>query len=141
MDEPKTIAFWCKPDQIKTNANVVVSRGSNDYEIYFHSSTNTWWNYWGTKFSTGLDGPPVGVGQWQHIVCTLDDSTSPPTVRWYKDGALYNTDPLSGTPAYSDDGVLNIGRDASEENDYLDGIIKDVMLYSTKLTDTQVDLV
>lgn len=140
LDEPKTIAFWCKPDQIKAGANNAVSRGSNDYEIYFHNSTNTWWNYWGTKFSTGADGPPVGVGQWQHIVCTLDDSTSPPTVRWYKDGALYNTDPLSGTPAYSDDGVLNIGRDASEENDYLDGIIKDVMLYSTKLTDTQVDL-
>ena len=140
LDEPKTIAFWCRPDAIQGGANNIVSRGSNDYEIYFHSSTNTWWNYWGTKYSTGADGPPVGVGEWQHIVCTLDDTTSPPTVRWYKDGELYNTDPLNGTPAYGDDGVLNIGRDATEENDYFDGIIKDVMLYDSKLTDTQVEL-
>jgi len=140
LDEPKTIAFWCRPDAIQSGANNIVSRGANDYEIYFHSSTNTWWNYWGDKYSTGADGPPVGVGEWQHIVCTLDDTTSPPTVRWYKDGELYNTDPLSGTPAYGDDGVLNIGRDATEENDYFDGIIKDVMLYDSKLTDTQVEL-
>ena len=140
LDEPKTIAFWCRPDAIQTGANNIVSRGANDYEIYFHSSTNTWWNYWGTRYSTGADGPPVGVGVWQHIVCTLDDTTSPPTVRWYKDGTLYNTDPLNATPAYGDDGVLNIGRDATEENDYFDGIIKDLILYDTKLTDTQVDL-
>jgi len=140
LDEPKTIAFWCKPDQIKSGANNVVSRGSNDYEIYFHSSTNTWWNYWGTKYSTGADGPPVGVGVWQHIVCTLDDTTSPPTVRWYKDGILFNTDQLNGTPSYGDDGALNIGRDASEENDWMDGAIREVSLYNTKLTDSQVEL-
>jgi hypothetical protein len=140
LDEPKTIAFWCKPDQIKSGANNVVSRGDNDYEIYFHSSTNTWWNYWGTKYSTGLDGPPVGVGVWQHIVCTLDDTTSPPTVRWYKDGILFNTDQLNGTPSYGDDGALNIGRDASDENDWMDGAIREVSLYSTKLTDSQVEL-
>ena len=140
LDEPKTIAFWCRPDAINTGANNVVSRGANDYEIYIHSSTNTFWNYWGSQYSTGADGPPATTGVWQHIVCTLDDSTSPPTVRWYKDGALYNTGPLGGTPSYGDDGVLNIGRDATEENDYFDGIIKDVMLYDTKLTDAQVEL-
>ena len=140
LDEPKTIAFWARPDAIQVGANNIVSRGANDFEIYFHSSTNTWWNYYGNKYSVGADGPPVGVGVWQHIVSTIDDTTSPPTHRWYKDGELFHTGPLNGTPAYGDDGVLNIGRDATEENDYFDGIIKDLILYDTRLTDAQIGL-
>ena len=138
FNEPKTIAFWARPDAIQTGANNVISGGSDDYEIYFHSSTNTWWNYYGTKYSVGADGPAVTLNQWQHIVSTIDDTTSPPTHRWYKDGVLFHTGQLNGTPSYGDGGTLDLGRDSSEDNDYYDGDLKDMRLYDYRLSDEQV---
>ena len=137
LDEPKTIAFWCKPTASQDAQ--IISRGSNDYEVYIHTSTDTFWGYWGTQSTVGADGPSVSFGEWQHIVTTLDDSTSPPTARWYKNGVLIDAQAISGTPAYSDDSALEFGRRTGGTQEYT-GSLKGVRLYDTQLTDAQVDL-
>jgi len=138
LDQPKSMAFWCKFDSVHTAQ--FISRGSNDYEVYIHSSDN-WGAYWGTRYVdmayTDVPSPSDYLGEWTHVVVTLDDSTSPPTQRFYINGVLEDTSTLSGAPAYGDDSDFEIGRRTGGTQN-LDGDIYDVRLIGYPMNQYEV---
>lgn len=91
---------------------------------------------------TGVDGiftPAVNNNAWDHLVMTMNVSTS--LVSIYMNGTLQSTMTLTSPnnvfPTFNNFEVGRLGR--SSPTDYFGGLIDDVQVYSSALTGTQVN--
>ncbi len=82
---------------------------SQGYLIYDNNPSGVWTFWSGNGPDPGnwqvLDGPPVALGQWQHLAITYDDATETKTL--YVDGAAVAASNDSITP--NDTTPFNIG--------------------------------
>lgn len=91
-------------------------RGSTDFDAY-----------------TNPASVPV-LGNWYMVVGTYDGTN----LRLYVNGVLKATQPVSGTLGALNTTDLFIGRASNLNTYFVNGVIDDVKLYSTALTDAQI---
>lgn len=101
--------------------------------IFYAEPGNTW-QYWTGPGWHQVNGPPVKVGQWQHLVGTYDGTTK----RFYVDGLLVGSGAAGVTP--NDSRPLRIGAGATEGagSFWFNGMIDEVAVYNTVLSPGRV---
>ena len=135
IDEPKTLSFWYYTDD-STQVGLLISRTSNDFEVYQHTIGNALWTYWGGQ--TASDKLSIVTSTWTHVTYTIDESTSPPTQHAYQNGILTYSNQLSGTPSYANTDPLTLGVRASSTSYYWDGKLANIQMYNRALSASEV---
>jgi hypothetical protein len=138
------------PGVMMTN-NAFGSPGNGFFHGYATSGRLDWALYFGTGGSqavgAGFTQPTSSVSTFL-IGSALTDPTNGTAanrsfIRWNK-GTVYNQNTSTGGPSASDPSSnLTIGGSAGAPNngDYFDGVIGEIIMYPTKLSDTNRDLV
>lgn len=92
----------------------------------------------GSSGVTTLPGPPAVIGEWTHLMATYDGATA----RFYVNGALVSTASTAFAPNDGSVGasMLRIGAmdTVSEGQAFFVGLIDEVSVYSTALSDARV---
>lgn len=147
-----TISMWIKPDTttsaqygISLIENRADAGNTSNYEIKIDGSLdgtandgNIELSYYSGGWHTILGSITPQVGQWQHITVTIDSVSN--TYAFYLNGAQTVT---GSTPADLDNSHANLsmslGRsDDAADNDYYDGQMDDVRIYSRALGEDEV---
>ena len=136
IDAPKTLSFWYYTDN-GSQVGELISRTSNDYEVYQHTNGNALWTYWGG--ATCSYKIAVVTGAWTHITYTIDDSTSPySTQNIYENGVLDDSTQFGANPSYNNSSPLTLGVRASSTNYYWDGKFANIQMYNRALSANEV---
>lgn len=134
-----TVEFWAN---ISSGGSFPVSidrrgAGGNNFYIW-RFGTGTWvvgflkttGGFQDLFFSTG-----VTVGAWQHFSFVFDDSAN--TMKYYRDGVLIATQPVTTSPDADGDQTLFIGV-RGVGGDYYKGWLDDIRIYNRALSSAQV---
>lgn len=132
-----SLSAWIFPRSTANQGVVAKNNGSeNDYgfEISaggrFAFTTN--YNY--VPQGTFLDGGPVQVNAWHHLVGVWDGST----VRFYRNGAEVNSTAYSGKALADGNQILSFGKLGSFPGWYFDGLLDEVLIYDRPLSYTEI---
>ena len=132
INEPLTISFWYYTDD-GTQIGQLLSRGSNDYEVYQHTSGNALWTYIGGKYPLGTKISVV-TNSWTNVTFTIVGDVQ----YSYQNGILDKTNTLNGTPSFANGQPFTIGRRSQTSAQYWDGSIASVQLYNSPLLANEV---
>jgi len=92
-------------------------------------------NFYADDTGSNGQGGDLAVGNWYHIVYVIDSELQ--QCRLYLDADLKKTIPFKGTPRLMQPGQeLRIGNSSTDE--FMDGIIDDVRIWSRALSASQV---
>jgi len=126
-----TFAVWVKPTTLSAIANFIFAAGSEKYELHLRNDL--------TRFipngypASALDFSVVPIGEWSHLVVTLDNSTG--DAKAYINGVLDNS--ATGRSIPSDTTILRIGIRGDTTLPF-DGILDDVRIYDRALTASDI---
>lgn len=126
-----TMAAWVRPASASGDWHHVISTDDDsNREWSIARYGNTWRVMTGNgNFNTGFT---VDVDEWQHIAAVFNPGTG---ITFYKNGASSSTATISYN---TDDRNVTIGRRARDSNWYFDGLIDEVVLYSSPLSFTEI---
>lgn len=127
FDSVRSIALWYRADDL-VGVQQLVSRGSNDFEVYMSGATMNC--YFGGAYTTSDYIPTAEV--WEHVVYTISGTN----VKCYKNGVEVADKTATGTPTYANTGNVNLGRRLSSTQ-YFGGYMKDVRLYNDVITEEE----
>jgi len=142
-----TIAAWIKlesyPGAVQTIVGKYVSSGNQKSILYFVDSSgylnlNISVNG-STDFGTAFTDIGMDTGKWYHVVCTYDPSTS---VKLYINGVLVRNN-TTAVPAsiFNSTAAFYIGANETGSNNNFDGLVSETMIWSTDLSETEVQKV
>ena len=128
LDQPKTFSFWYTTSTYQIG--MTISRGSDNYEVYTHTSDNKWTMYLGNAYS--YTNVPLRLNTWTLLTIVVGGTT----ITTYENGGWYSTTTIVGTPSYANAGTLYIG--TREGAFRFDGSMDDVRLYNRALSAAEV---
>jgi hypothetical protein len=125
-----SIAAWVKVTALPANRAWILllgNEGTGSHHWLIDKNGTTQFGTWG---GPGQVAPALTVGQWQHVAVTFDGTN----LRGYLNGTLFSTVAtnfnLQGVP-------LTLGKVHIGEN-YFNGLMDDVRVYSRALTQTEI---
>ena len=130
LNQPKTLSVWYYTT-ISSQVGHLLSRSSNNYEMYQYSDGKIYTN-WGFTYQTTVL-PTVTLNQWNNFTYVLSGNTE----FVYKNGTLLGSSNLVGTPSYTNTGNLNVGR-RNTGVQYINGRISNTLIYNRALSSTEV---
>lgn len=144
-----TFEFWINLESLADSVVYdLISKWSNTTSLRAYlfriqkigSTVNFYFNYHdsgGTARTahTSFTTPIVAIGEWTHIAYTLDIST---TGTLYVNGKSMSTVTPGGSSIRNTTAPFEIGRDGGMSNNYLDGLIKDVRVFSDVRTQSEI---
>ena len=133
---PKTISFW----YYTTNGSQVgqiMSKHSQDFEIYQHTNGNAIWTYYGSGAPSAR--PSVVTNTWTNLTFVWDTSTSPYTTQYtYQNGELLISPQMSGADIFNNIGQLTLGKRALNNTQYWEGDLGPILIYNRQLSASEV---
>lgn len=129
-----TVSAWIKPDDADGGRRVVAKDGANQAYQMFLTSGDVVFRVWINGGVRGGAFSAVNLDEWQHVVGTYDGSE----VVGYFNGIKTVITEQPGT-IDEDNGNFVIGKRSDDPQDYFDGIIDDVRIYSRALTESEVN--
>ena len=132
INEPLTISFWYYTDN-GSQIGQLLSRGSDDYEVYQHTNGNALWTYIGGKTPSGTKISVV-TNSWTNVTFTVVGDVQ----YSYQNGILDKTNTLSGTPSFTNSQPFTIGRRSQTNVQHWDGSIASIQLYNRPLSANEV---
>jgi len=129
-NEPKSIELWVYITSLSVGQ--ILSRGSNNYEIYTFTDGNLY-TYWGNSFNTTTNNPTITLNRWSHYVFTLSGTTEIN----YKNGVSLGERSLNAPPSFSNSGNLNVGRRNNGTQPFT-GKISSIKFYNRTITSSEV---
>ena len=132
-DSPRTLAAWIKPNSV-SGYTTIAGWGNDSYHELFNISLKNGNLFW-HGYSNDWGGSTVmNPDTWYHIVATFDGTTQKLYVNGNLDGSYVPSyDLMTGT------GNVVIGKFPDALNiRYFDGIIDDVSIWNTSLTQEQI---
>ena len=132
-DSPRTLTAWIKPNSV-SGYTTIAGWGNDSYHQLFNISLNNGNLFW-HGYSNDWGGSTImNPDTWYHIVATYDGTTQKLYVNGNLDGSYVPSyDLMTGT------GNVVIGKFPDALNiRYFDGIIDDVSIWNTSLTQEQI---
>ena len=133
-----TIGLWVKIDQDNTGRDVLVSKwetGIGPYEIQIDATRRIdFWIYTTTGWYELIGSYTIlEIGGWHSIVGVYDGTSQ----KLYLDGVETDSQSVTGSLT-SNNYPLNIGRSPSLYDNYFNGIIDEVKIFTRALNDTEI---
>ena len=127
-----TISFWYYTDA-SAQVGQVVSRRSGDFEVYRHTTANSFYTYFGGAAGNNAK-IAVATHAWYNVTFVLEGTTQ----YSYRNGELIVSAAMIGTPSFSHSYPLSIGRRSEANQQYFDGSIACMHLYDRPLSANEV---
>jgi len=127
-----TISFWYYTDA-SAQVGMVMSRRSGDFEVYRHTTANSFYTYFGGAAGNNAK-IAVATDAWTNVTFVLEGTTQ----YSYRNGELIISAAMIGTPSFSHGYPLAIGRRSEMNAHFFDGSIASIQLYSRPLSSTEV---
>jgi photosystem II stability/assembly factor-like uncharacterized protein len=128
-----TMTAWIKPDSTQNDwAGLIFCRGGNTtagISLKINNELRYHWNDGGWGWSSGLIVPD---DEWTHIALVV----SPTAIKIYKNGVAATNSVTIAPEEFNAD--LQIGRDPNGSSRYYKGLIDEVCIYNTSLTQDQI---
>ena len=126
-----TISGWFKLDNVSGNRTLFCGRDGNDDGIRVLLNTSQ------VLYQINVEDEASGTGsisanEWTHVACTYDGTTQ----SIYLNGSLSASQSISRTVSTTQ--TAKIGRTAYGTSDYMLGSLANIALYSSALTQTQI---
>lgn len=129
-------SFWCKFDDTGV-LRCVFSKdsGTTEYTCFRNTDDKLYWRWWNGAgdLQDATTTATLSSATWYHVVITYDQSN----VRFYINGTLDSTT-ANSNDARDSTSDFTIGRDESAGAWYFDGIIDEVGLWKSALTQANV---
>ncbi|MBC8354968.1 MAG: prolyl oligopeptidase family serine peptidase [Planctomycetes bacterium] len=144
-----TVSAWVKLTRPPTFSGILGTRFGgectfdmkvNDAKVHGDIGDGKSWietkvNFYADDTGSNEQGGDLALGEWFHIVYVIDNERQ--QCRLYLDADLKKTIAFKGTPRLMQPGQeMRIGNSSSDE--FMDGIIDDVRIWATALTEPQV---
>ena len=134
-----SVIFWASPDSSGDWANLM---GKQYYDVDKQAGWMVCWDAGSPRMlrlivysssHTESSSPPVpmDLGKWAHLAFTVGNGS----ISAYKNGELVGRSPLNGYLPSSE--LLRIGK-ASGSSNYFDGMVDEVLFYSSSLGDNDI---
>jgi hypothetical protein len=142
-----TISAWIRPVYNSTySTNYIVIKGSFGgshvaYSFYLYQDSGTKTSLrvitydgslWGTYYGTASS---ITLGKWTHVAVTYSNATD--DADFYINGSFYETKSDADNMA-SNNANLSIGGNSGDANNYFQGKIEDLQIYSSVLSAAQI---
>ncbi len=139
-----TIVAWFKPQSVKTEWNMVITKRYHDrspWHSYGIWSASRRGNKWSGGIRTLNGGCSVvqkevpKLGKWTQFICTYDGKK----MKLYVDGVLNSASDCNYTLGYSNM-PLRIGTDTNRPGNKFHGIVDDIRIYNRALSECEIEL-
>ena len=143
-----TISFWCNPDNLSGNQDLVSAHngswsGNYGWIIRVVSSGINMYVYntgAGNALSTNplASSSTIPAGSWSHVAVVTEGKTTGDTIKLYINGSLSSggSTTFSSTPNFSSTQVIELGD--SHNNHWYEGLIDQLRVYPSALSDAQI---
>ncbi len=133
-----TVSLWIKTNVIPPSGLKTILSKDQNYEFHINSAGRIywWWNDAGGAAHTLTSATTVSVGTWHHIAIVYSKSASSQTI--YIDGVADVNTSNRNESLYLDTDPLQIGGDQAFATREFDGLIDEVRIYESALTQTQI---
>ena len=136
-----TISFWVKRNNANSHAIVSKRSGGVGYEIYLtHSNTINYFHGDTTGFDNVLSvaHSALAANTWTYVAAVYNSIDA--KVYYYVNGVKFDSDTISYTGSLDNAGNLYLGREINPSANRLNGVIDEVKIYNSALTEDEIKL-